>query len=1794
MLRVICFSFVIGFLQKANAGILVNNMPDSADCTPFREVLERMFIDFATMYFADNPRGTEEPIVPEALDPPTAQNLFITYYGEDASSSGFKDALTRILYSDPGHEKPKDDDAVIEADRVVLRDNIYTYAKAGSYNIAREKFGVLLYKAAYEIAGETMKKYGCIEDDNMSQLESVIYNELAKIRNEIGEFQFGQFLGLGSGTTLAFAIDDTGSMSGEIQAAKQRAINIINQRQGSLDQPQNFVLVPFNDPTVGPLTVTHDPDAFKKAINKLYAHGGGDAPELSMRGIQLAVENSNAGSTIFVITDIDAKDVELQDNVVAQAKQKNIKVTFLLTNQVQTTVCNGWRKESRRCDNPALKLGYDLYEHIAKSTGGSILVVSKRDIFKATEVIESTLKQGLEALFIKRFKSGRKVETFNVDSSLKELHLESEGSCGSIQVKRPNGKTVVLEGEVVVDKLKVRRAAVNDIFGEYKLTLNANGDCSIKISAKSTKGFVKTLAKRTTGKSGMAGIERFEGQALANDEVVVFIDEFGKQPGETTEEVEIVSTNSDASYKFPIKDTSRDHYTITLGKYPEKSLMVVVKGVDKNGYKFQRISQAFIEYVSIDIDCSGFRDAIFRAGGNATVNVNIKNLGKDEELSVEASDNRLYVRDEEAKKIEIKKGKTGKFSVFVVAGKGEQTGTVSTVTITASPKDSNNLIFKQCRLIVGQKETPDIESFHIVSNINSRFVETAVSSTVYNNASIGRTAEFNVIMPLDSYITEFSMTIDGETYPGEIKEKEEAKKIFEAAQARGVTAGHVAARGKSTTVFKTSVNLEAGKRVLFNLKYQQLLRRSLGKYRHDIIVQTKQPVGELSIDVYICETRPLDKVEVLGFDTEQSVLPGIVTMPGVTVDQQRTTAHVSFKPTREEQLKLSPLGLNGKFIVEYDVARSRGKKVNELIADEKYFIHFFSPELESMSKRVVFLLDSSASMFGRKMDQVRKAMSVIIDGLSYEDHFAIVMFNSNVTRWKPDSDSSMTLATDKNRASAKDFLGKVKTDGSTNIEAAITEAINVLKEFSEETEKKFHPSSDFILLLTDGRPTDGEVDAKKLVNLIDHANNRTYGIHTVGFGSLVDADTLAKIAARNNGSSIQIFEDIDADSQISDYFETFARPMLHDIEIKYDPIEVESTSEPIFPVICFGSEIIVTGRLTDVGRQNQRRRRETFTAQMIDFTVSGKAKDEKEFFLDVELEPTPPGEKCLEESTQIENFTERLNVFMELQHMLKRISAENNETVKEELKKQTLNQSLEFSFVTPGITSMVVLKPGDKKKIEKELAEKAKKEKEEKEKKEKERKEREEREREEREKEKEEEEEYEKDEDEAIELDKLITSTAMMTTTPRSKRPSKKPKPRRRTRPRVAGTTRKPKPTATKLFLTTTTTPPSFHHSDIAAGGDAFGKDSSFDEEFEADGASFMSFSSSPGMPAVSSGRTIGGIAGSSGMAVSDGSAFSSGMAVLDGSLFSDGMAGLAGSAGSGAGRIVGGTRRLSRPMPSTRRIIGGPAKPARPAIMESKRLPMPMPPPGFFGDPHFIVSLSEQITICFDWFGDQGQIFNLIDDKKNGIIVNGKLKILDNAGLKHKRTYVDEVGIILSRQNVTIHITCQNLTIINNTDGNFVSISLTESKKTKVENIEISIDATNKHKGATYLKIMPGVVFRIFKLISTHEDRVASHLDFSIIEREGISENALGVLGNFLERNDGKKKEEALLEFSNGEYDQGILWYNRRPVYIEMKTMHDYSRKEEVDCWFIPRVDEIIEEDTFRYHLPELFAKPN
>ena len=65
------------------------------------------------------------------------------------------------------------------------------------------------------------------------------------IKRELGDSAFDTFMSVNGEVTLMFAIDDTGSMSDTIEAAKDIATSIINHpRKEKLD----YILSPFNDP----------------------------------------------------------------------------------------------------------------------------------------------------------------------------------------------------------------------------------------------------------------------------------------------------------------------------------------------------------------------------------------------------------------------------------------------------------------------------------------------------------------------------------------------------------------------------------------------------------------------------------------------------------------------------------------------------------------------------------------------------------------------------------------------------------------------------------------------------------------------------------------------------------------------------------------------------------------------------------------------------------------------------------------------------------------------------------------------------------------------------------------------------------------------------------------------------------------------------------------------------------------------------------------------------------------------------------------------------------------------------------------------------------------------------------------------------------------------------------------------------------------------------------------------------------------------------------------------------------
>lgn len=66
--------------------------------------------------------------------------------------------------------------------------------------------------------------------------------------------------------------------------------------------------------------------------------------------------------------------------------------------------------------------------------------------------------------------------------------------------------------------------------------------------------------------------------------------------------------------------------------------------------------------------------------------------------------------------------------------------------------------------------------------------------------------------------------------------------------------------------------------------------------------------------------------------------------------------------------------------------------------NDGYFVHFFAPpNLPSLKKHIIFVLDVSGSMDGRKIEQLKQAMDGILDELKPTDFFNIIEFAFSVT-----------------------------------------------------------------------------------------------------------------------------------------------------------------------------------------------------------------------------------------------------------------------------------------------------------------------------------------------------------------------------------------------------------------------------------------------------------------------------------------------------------------------------------------------------------------------------------------------------------------------------------------------------------------------------------------------------------------------------------------------------------------------------------------------------------------------------
>ncbi|XP_072003522.1 inter-alpha-trypsin inhibitor heavy chain H5 [Engystomops pustulosus] len=564
---------------------------------------------------------------------------------------------------------------------------------------------------------------------------------------------------------------------------------------------------------------------------------------------------------------------------------------------------------------------------------------------------------------------------------------------------------------------------------------------------------------------------------------------------------------------------------------------------------------------------------------------------------------------------------------------------------------------------------PLVTDFTVKSTIISRYAFTAVSCTMVNRAAEAKEVVFQMQIPAAAFVSNFTMIIGGRTYHSEVtwRKKTGENSILDYDK----VVGDGGENGMET--FNASAIIPGKNKGVFLLKYEELLQRRLGVYEHAVSVRPMQLVGNLLVEVNILETSGITFLEVLPLQNKQKTknMNATTAPPSTVINQTENFARITFKPNVLQQAKIIQNGILGDFVVRYDVRRELS--VGDIQVLNGYFVHYFAPtDLPPLPKNVVFVIDTSASMVGTKIRQTKEALFTILRDLRPDDHFNIIGFSNRIKVWQP---NELVKVTSNNIRDAKKFIFGLSPTGGTNINGGIQVASDLLNHYLANN-GKHEKSVSLIIFLTDGRPTDGEIESSRILGNTKNAIQEKFCLFSIGIGNDVDFHLLEKLSLENCGIMRRISEDEDAALQLKGFYDEIGTPLLSDIRISYPENSVEYITQNMFYNYFNGSEIVVAGKLVnqssdilhvEIKASNSNK----YVILEADIKIDGAGQNEI------------TGSEIFEDSKEYRNHIERLWGYLTFKELLTGWHKSDSDVQKEAITRKASKLAVKYNFVTP-------------------------------------------------------------------------------------------------------------------------------------------------------------------------------------------------------------------------------------------------------------------------------------------------------------------------------------------------------------------------------------------------------------------------------------------------------------------------------------------------------------------------------
>ena len=470
------------------------------------------------------------------------------------------------------------------------------------------------------------------------------------------------------------------------------------------------------------------------------------------------------------------------------------------------------------------------------------------------------------------------------------------------------------------------------------------------------------------------------------------------------------------------------------------------------------------------------------------------------------------------------------------------------------------------------------------TKITDQVAVTSIDQEFYNPNAARLEGTFVFPIPKGAHLERFAMEIDGKLVEAELMAADKGRRLYEDIVRKMRDPALLEYAGRD--LFKVRIYpIEPHSSKRIKLSYTQLLKMDAGLAEFQLPLSAAKfscaPPRSLSVKVELETRRPLKTVYSPSHtvdvrrDGPNRATIGYEAVAGATRLESDFTLY--FAPEKDE------IGVN---LLTHRTAGGDG-----------YFLLLASPgvgvpEAQVIKRDLVFVLDTSGSMAGPKIEQAKKALLFCIENLNEGDRFEILRFSTEVESLF----EGLAPASEGNRRRAREFVNDLKARGGTAIDDALRQALAVSGNREAirrsavadgEASRREHPE-DFrprvVVFLTDGQPTIGVTDEGEILRHVKQGEDGHTRIFCFGIGTDVNTHLLDQITEQTRAVSQYVLPEEDIEIKVSNFFAKIKEPVLANPSLKFTGgIHVTALYPAPLPDLFKGEQLVLVGRYSGSG-----------------------------------------------------------------------------------------------------------------------------------------------------------------------------------------------------------------------------------------------------------------------------------------------------------------------------------------------------------------------------------------------------------------------------------------------------------------------------------------------------------------------------------------------------------------------------------------------------------------------------------